>query len=237
MSTKALQINDFIETEIDKFITSKVPSNYSLLKFLQNLNPSSEDILNFQKLSSLYDILNDVMAAFCKIDEQLKEAYGFLTRPQLNLYKIMLERFIEDLKTYFEISSVPIKKSFVKKPKKIIPEKQISKMQYLKEIEINGEVIESFEPKKLIGKTELYIYDTVQKLLIVYYSNGFIIKGTTIQNFDKTNSIAKRANLTDVDYVLKNPKIPCKKYMNGISNKPRLPSGRINSNCILLKVY
>lgn len=237
MNPTTLQINDFVESEIDKFINSRIPSNYSLLKFLNHLKPTPEDILDFQKSSLLYATLNDTMSAFCKTDEQLVEAYGHFSRPQLNSYKIMLERFVEDIKTYFLTISVPVKKAFTRKAKKISPEKQISKMQFLKECEIEGKIIKSIDPAKLIGKTELYVYDTVQKLLIVYYSSGFIVKGTTIQNFDKTNSYAKRGHLPDVEYILNNPKVPCKKYLSSMNRKPKAPSGRINSNCILLKVY
>mgnify|MGYP003335686797 CR=1 FL=1 len=68
-------------------------------------------------------------------------------------------------------------------------------------------------------------------------ASGFIVKGTTIQNFDKTNSYAKRGHLPDVEYILNNPKVPCKKYLSSMNRKPKAPSGRINSNCILLKVY
>ena len=91
-------------------------------------------------------------------------------------------------------------------------------------------------------KNKLYIYNCKNKKLIEYVTHsttGFEVSGTSIKNFDKVDS--KQATLRKPDEIL--PMILGKtekqieKIWNTLTTKIDNPTGRVNADCILMRVF
>ena len=98
----------------------------------------------------------------------------------------------------------------------------------------------SINPEKIIGASELWIYNTRYKTLGVYYAvnvnRGLSVKGCTIQNFDKDTSIQKTARKPQEVLEVLN-KRSLKKQLKEMKTKEQNMTGRINSQTILLGVF
>jgi hypothetical protein len=118
---------------------------------------------------------------------------------------------------------------------RINPEKKIKNLKWQKE---DRELkLLSIPPEKIIGAQELWTYNTRYKHLTHYVARGrtgFSIKGTTLQDFDVDNSMAKV--LRKPEEVLTKVLEKKKKILEGLTTKPIEPTGRINENTILLRV-
>ena len=116
----------------------------------------------------------------------------------------------------------------------------MAKLQYCTE-DIDAKLT-SINPIMIPGKHKLYVYNTKQRKLAEYVTtamSGFEISGTSIKNFDKKES--KTATLRKPDEVL--PMILNKtekqleKTWDTITTKITNPTGRINSDCILMRTF
>ena len=126
----------------------------------------------------------------------------------------------------------------IKKPK--TSDKQVEKLQYMTE-NVDDKLI-SINPVLIPGKNKLYIYNCKNKKLQEYVTtstSGFEISGTSIKNFDK--KLSKQSTLRKPDIVL--PDVLTKtekqieKIWNTLTTKIDNPTGRINKDCILLRVF
>ena len=100
----------------------------------------------------------------------------------------------------------------------------------------------SINPVLVPGKHKLYIYNCKNKKLQEYVTtatSGFEISGTSIKNFDKESS--KQATLRKPDVilpdVLNRTEKQIEKIWNTLTTKIDNPTGRINKDCILLRVF
>ena len=100
----------------------------------------------------------------------------------------------------------------------------------------------SIAPEKFIGVQELWCFNTKTKVLTVYRSDkhsGLDVRGQTIKDFDPKGSVSKKIGRKTEYYLertLKGGKIVLRKLMNEINVKATTPTGRINSDTILLRV-
>lgn len=99
----------------------------------------------------------------------------------------------------------------------------------------------SINPLDILGASILWIFDTKTRKLIKYKANsdGFSIKGTTLANFNETESMAKalRKPLDQLSTFTKLNKIAMAKYFDELPTIAILAGGRLNENQILLKVF
>ena len=126
----------------------------------------------------------------------------------------------------------------IKRPK--ASDKQVEKLQYMTE-NVDAKLI-SINPVLVPGKHKLYIYNCKNKKLQEYVTtatSGFEISGTSIKNFDKESS--KQATLRKPDVilpdVLNRTEKQIEKIWNTLTTKIDNPTGRINKDCILLRVF
>ena len=162
-----------------------------------------------------------------------------MTAAQLNRFIKFIQSIIDDADTWAN-NNKKVKTSRKKKTVKTIKvDKLFSKFQYLKTF--NELKLVSISPEKILGAGQLIVYNTKYKTLSHFYaasSEGFSVKGTTVQNVSE-KSITKR---------LRNPKnvltelqkcgiIAMRKMINGINTKESIANHRINNNTILLKVF
>ena len=98
----------------------------------------------------------------------------------------------------------------------------------------------SINPEKIIGATELWVFNTRYNRLGVYRAvnsvRGFSVKGCTIQHFDENESVQKTARKPkDAVNVLN--KRSLKAMFKTMKTKEQPLTGRINAQTILLGVF
>ena len=181
-------------------------------------------------------ILQELQEAQEGEDEQLEEAYAHLSEDELESLIVFYTALIDDASSYGEM----VKK--VRKPRKkkvITPEKQIKNLKFQeRDKEMN---LVSIDPKKIIGASDLWTYNTRYKLLTVLRSidsSGLKVKGTSIIGYDEKTSETKRTGRKSdhfVKAVLTGGKVALRKIMSE-SKYDALLGHRINENTILLRV-
>lgn len=226
-------IQHIVEKQIDRFIVERQKPKFNFYKFLSSENIDKKTILEFSENKFIESTYEEVHKAYKREDEYLVEAYGNYRKTQLREFLEFLAGIINDLKQYI------IEKS-VRKPRKkkqIDPEKVVAKVSYCSSINIFGTEYASINPKDILGKKILYMIDTKNNKLIVIHSEGIQIKGTTIINVDKEKSWSKRIrnHKQIIDHINNNSQLVLKNLFNQLKTTPIEVTGRINSNCLLIK--
>lgn len=180
-----------------------------------------------------YDVVFD---AYHKKCDQAVEAYSHITKGNKKKMLDLMDKIFEDIERMRTNSKAT--RTRIKKPK--TSDKQVEKLQYMTE-NVDAKLI-SINPVLIPGKNKLYIYNCKNKKLQEYVTtstSGFEISGTSIKNFDK--KLSKQSTLRKPDVVL--PDVLTKtekqveKIWNTLTTKIDNPTGRINKDCILLRVF
>jgi hypothetical protein len=231
------QVDEVINTMIDEFIIYRKKPKFNMLKFLQGekvdrrtINQICEDD---STLRNVFIELSDVQDAIRGMDPVLSEAYGHLKKPELREYQEMLQQIVEDVKTYKDTKRITRKRNSPP------PEKQVKGIRYNQAQIIGGTIYKSIDPALMVAKRVLCFYNTKMNELTVIYANKNIkVKGTTVIDFDEEKSWTKRIrNPLVVLPRLTGPIRPegIEQIKNSIKTKHKVPTGRINQHCILLK--
>ena len=101
--------------------------------------------------------------------------------------------------------------------------------------------IVSVHPAEIIGCQQLWIYNTKYRKLIQYNSMGpagIQVKGTTLTGWDTESSTSKTLRKPEelLTGLLRAGKVALRSYMSSIKTSESKPNGRINQECILLRV-
>jgi len=177
---------------------------------------------------------NQVKDELTSTEPDCIEAYSHIPYKK----KLELISFLESLAVTEQVEEVPVKRTRTKKPKSAA--KQIKKLKYMDNFqELN---LKSINPEKIIGATNLWVYNTQYKILFNYVAEkdkSFEIKGTTLLNFDENLSVGKRLRKPEevLTTILNGGKIVFRKTFEGLKTKPIKTTGRINEHCILLKAF
>ena len=219
-----------IEGHFDEDYTQKF-NTYSRFKghgLKGNAIKYFEDLLKRE-----YEVISD---AYNKTCEQAVEAYSHISKG--NKRKIMKQ--YED--AFADIERLRDSFKAQRKPRAIKPkasDKQIEKLQYCKEDE--DAKLTSINPILIPRKHKLFVYNRKNKKLIEYTCSsvdGFIVSGTSIKNFDDTS---RQATLRKPDVVLPDILNRTEKQIDKIwetlTTKIDKPTGRINSDCILMRTF
>ena len=117
---------------------------------------------------------------------------------------------------------------------------QIKKLQY-KEEDVENKLT-SINPVMIPTKQRMFVYNTKTRKLIEYISNstkGFEVSGTSLKNFcNKESKVSKLRNpqqILPLVLTLAPTKIE-KQVWDTLTTKITVPNGRINKDCILLRV-
>ena len=99
----------------------------------------------------------------------------------------------------------------------------------------------SISPTDIIGASKLIVFNTKYRELTIYTTldpAGFIVKGTTIQNFSKDSSKSKKVRKPEnILPVVKTSGIrEINKRFTDLNTKSKTPTGRLNSSTIIMKV-
>lgn len=226
---KSREIGGEIDGQIDDFVTSGCPANFKVS--MNGIStPVAKLIADFYRplLSELQEVLEGN-------DEQLVEGYSNFTKPQLKRFISLIETIISNCEQ--------AKKVVVRKPRarKAKPAGEIVKnLKFKKEDTDLG--IKSISAPTIVGANELWVYNTKYRKLQVYRAieGGMLtVKGTSILNYDTKTSGSKtlRKPAEQLVPMMTMSKRPMNAAYKLIKGTEATPNGRINEECVLVKVY
>ena len=222
-----------VEGKVDDFIDSGYKMKYEAYNHLLDLGCKAA---HARKMRPMYlECYNELVDVYNKDDEYYVEAWSHL-KPKY--HKLMMDLYgtiLDDIDRIIKNSTAQRKP---RKKKTLTATRLISKLKYQKEYPDLRLV--SINPEKIIGANDLWLYNTKSNRLGVYHAEnevrGFSIKGSTMQYFDKTESIEKKAGKPkDTLAVLK--KGTLKKTLKNLKTSERPLTGRIGKDTILLGVF
>ena len=167
-------------------------------------------------------------------DKQLVEGYA-------NIGKVKAKKLIKVLESISDacaqqvVSAKAARKPRARKEK---PASIVAKgVKYMKEYTELG--VKSVAPEKIIGASEVWVFNTKYKKLQVYRTTATLgIKGTTILNYDVATSGAKTLRKPELvkGYAEMTKRNLANEYKN-LKTKESAVNGRINEECVILKVF
>lgn len=225
-STHIAEINGMI----DDFITNDTEIDVASYLKANNVSPQVSKLIPAAFNSTIAE-LNEVLEG---TDKQLVEGYSHLKKVKIKKLLKSLES-IQDACAQQVVSAKAARKPRAKKEK---PASVVAKsVKYMKEYAELG--IKSVAPEKIIGSSEVWIYNTKYKKLQVYRSVGALgIKGTTILNYDVATSGAKTLRKPELvkGYADMTKRNLGTEFKN-LKTKEAAVNGRINEECVILKVF
>lgn len=225
--------------QIDDFIENKFKSNFELRTLLSEKQVKAPQAKRIAE--QLTVDVQELQDALNKKDEQLVEGYSHWSEKQLKLVIGFYQTLIVSAWDWYD-SAKKIgqlhRKPRARKEKS--PEQQTAKVKFQRKDDTLN--LTSIEAKKIIGATQLWVYNTKYRMLGVYHASnerGFFVKGTTIQNFDEHTSIEKKLRKPEetLPKVVEGGKVALRKMMDTIRCKNKNLTGRLNENTILIKVF
>jgi hypothetical protein len=222
-------VDKWMEGEFDK--KKVVFPTYGLLQ-LHKIKGAGINMFK-EKIQFEYDLVSD---AYNKTCEQAVEAYSHIKkgdqRKMLDLLTSILDD-IDRLKANTKVTRIPR----AKKPK--ASDKQIEKLNY--KAQDDEAKLVSINPIMIPGKNKLFVYNTKQRVITVYSNDsasGFEVKGSTVYNWDDKTSMSTTLRKPDdiLPQILTKTEKQIEKVLSSLTTKVKKPTGRINKDCILLRV-
>ena len=179
---------------------------------------------------------NEYYDAYHKKDKNAVEAYEHITKKEVKRRLDVCETMLTDLDKIQAATKATRKK---KAPQVRTADKQIKALKFLKED--NAYKLVSVDPLSVPGAYRLYTFNVKTRELTEYVTtatNGFEIKGTTIQNFEADKSRKTRLRKPDefLPVILKKTPNQIDKEWKKLTTKTTEPTGRINADTILVRV-
>lgn len=171
-------------------------------------------------------------------DEDLKEAYSFTTPQMRKTFLAFYERIDSACDTMIQTGKAQRKP---RKPKAVSKEKVVGKLKF--QINDADLGIASINPIDIIDASEVWVYNTKTRKLGVYKTGalhtGLTVKGTSIKDFDPTNSIQKtvRKPAEQLKMFKGTAKTRYQKAFDAIKTTDTKMNGRLNDNTIILKAF
>ncbi len=224
-----------LEGEIDKFILSNFKSEFNPYEFLKKNNIKPLYAKRFVEMftKSYIKELKDVVL---KTDEQLNEGYSMWKPAQTKKLQAFVQKIVDDSVAWAD----NVKKSKVPRKKKVkSADKLIKRLKYIKnDTELN---LVSVDPIKLIGSSEVWIFNVKTRRMDHYISNGpagISVKGSTLQNFNEENSTTKtiRKPLELSKNIVIGTTRAANKYFDGLKTKIKKSTGRLNAFSLILRI-
>ena len=239
MRERAREAAGELEGVLDEFVfagakTANISVNPVGLLTERNVLPQHISILTEvwkKKLVEFQDVLEGN-------DSQLNQAYGHYSKHQIKAVIKFIEAVLAGFDSYINVKKAS---KAPRKRKAVSPEKQASKVKFLKQFEELKLV--SVHPAKIIGASEVWAYDTAKRKLHYYLADSHVgtlgVKGSTILGFDSSKSGVKtvRKPVDVLKKIMAAGKPATRKLFGEINAVHAQPNGRTNENLIILKVY
>lgn len=227
---KAREICAIIDGEIDEFVAAGCPKEFKFSVTSKAYNaPIAKHLIAFYKdhVAELAEVLDGK-------DEQLNEGYGNFKRMELKRFHSLLESFVADAE---QVTKTVFRKPRARKAK---PAAEIVKRLKFK-VSDEDYGIQSVSPYKIVGASELWVFNTKYKKLQVYRAidnDTLTVKGTSVLNYNTVTTQSKTLRKPElVGAYAKLGKRTLNTTFKDLTTKPTTPNGRINEECILLAVF
>ncbi len=224
-----------LEGEIDKFILSNFKSEFNPYDFLKENSIKPLYAKRFVEIFTK-SYIKELKQVLAKTDEQLNEGYRMWKPLQIKKILAFVQKIVDDSKLWAD----NIKKNKAPRKKKTkSAEKLINRLKYIKnDTELN---LVSVDPIKLIGSSEVWIFNVKTRRMDHYISNGpagISVKGSTLQNFNEETSITKtiRKPLEISKNIVTATARVALKYFDGLKTKTKKSSGRLNAFSLILRI-
>lgn len=222
-----------IEYSIDELIQSqfkKVPSPLAIMQDKVKAVHANRIVDMFKKDRA------EIQEALDTDDEQLQEGYRNYSKLQLRKLVSYYDQIINDAIKLADNSKQTRKP---RKRKTKTPEQLVSKIKILaedKEFKLKSE-----DAKKIIGATQLWVFNVKTRKLGVYHADdasGLSVKGSTVLNYSEQKSVCKTLRKPEeiLPEVVKGGKVFLRNVMDGIKAKEKNLTGRLNGDTILVKI-
>jgi hypothetical protein len=180
--------------------------------------------------------LLDFNDAYHKRCDQAVEGYSHIKRSVMRRRIKHVELMLADCDKLKAASAATRK---VRKPRVKSADKQVVNMKYKKED--NDYKLVSINPISIVGSYRLYVFNAKTREITEYVSgkvDGFSVKGTTLQGFDPDNSRKIRLRKPEDFIKIAQSKTPrqINTEWSKLTTKESKPNGRINTDCILLRI-
>ena len=230
------KMSEEIDYALDEFTTNPESFDPKAIKVLNLLKAKEAKAAHARIIKGFYtksyEELQEAAEGNC---EQLKEAYGYLSKPQLK--KIIA--FYHEIISACDMLGQEAKVNRKPRAKKTQPkEKIVSKLKYAKTNEQLKLV--SINPTEIIGVKELWVYNIKSRKIGKYVANEYLelgVKGTSITGFNENLSVQK--TLRKPEEQLKEfkaaGKVQLRKFLDDIRAVDIKLNGRINEDIILLR--
>lgn len=232
MAEKAREIAGEFEGAIDDFVLSdKTFEAKDILKNMAVAGPVAKLVApKFDK------IIAELEEALEGKDEQLKEAYSHIKKTKLKKLVVLYKSIADACGLQVQVAKatrMPRKRK--EKPAGVL----VAKMKFMKEDADYG--LKSVIASSIINAQELWVFNTKYRKLQVYRANdakGLSVKGTSIVGYDPEQSGSKMLRKPEqvVAYATMT-KRPLGAAFKALTTKQQAVNGRINEECILLKVF
>ena len=181
--------------------------------------------------------LPDMKAAYDKTDEDLVEAYSFLSKKQFENRISVFEEMLNDLNKY-KLSAKATRAPRAKKTKPA--EKQVEKLKYLKHDQ--SLKITSITPVRIVSARRVLVYNTKYRMLCSYESystQGITVKGTSLKNLDETLCKNRKLRKPEefLSIAMKSTEKQFDKAWDKLTTREGKPNGRINEETLILRVF
>ena len=226
---------DWDEQVIDEWQNGNFKIDFKTYELWKSHQLKGNTIDAFRRIVQFeYDNIKDAYDQKC---DQAEESYSHITkRNQKKMLNLMDSVFTDLAKLKDSFKAVRLPRA--KKPK--TTDLQIKNLQFKQE-DIDSK-IQSINPVLIPGKEILFVYNTKYKALHMYVSTstrGFEVSGTSIKNFEP--SLSKSAKLRKPHDILPEA-LKCthkqmeKRVWDKLTTKISIPNGRVNKDCVLLRV-
>ena len=230
------KVEDFIsiiESRVDDYIDSNYKLKYDVYNHMIEIGCKA---MHARKMRPFYvDCYNELVDVYNKEDEYYMESWSHL-KPKY--HKTMMDFYgiiVDDLDRIIKNSTAQRKP---RKKKTLTASRLIKNLKYQQEF--TDLKLVSINPEKIIGATELWVFNTKNNRLGVYRAvnsvRGFSVKGCTIEHFDENESVQKTARKPKEALNILN-KRSLKAMFKNMKTKEQPLTGRINAQTILLGVF
>lgn len=234
LKEKTLGIMGEIEGFIDEHLDGTLDKNFSLYTHLKGLDAAAQTAHDI--IRAYREMEAELSELLVEKTEDLVEGYSHMTLSQQTKLLKLVSGFINDSEK-FVLSKKATRKTRVKKATPAT--KQVEKVIYQKE---SAEYkITSTSPAYIVGATEVYLFNTktrVIKYLVTNNNDGFIVKGTSIKNYDEELSFKKKLRKPEetIDSINKVTKLRALKALKALKTADKPTDSRINADTVILKV-
>jgi len=232
MLDKAHEIAGEFEGLLDDFLLEdKTFDAKDILKQLQVSGPIAKLIAPmFDKtIAELQEVLKGK-------DEQLVEGYSNMKKTKIKKFLALVESIKDACGLQVQVAkSTRAPRKRKEKPAGVL----VAKMKFMKDSPEFG--IKSVMATTIVNSQELWVFNTKYRKLQVYRAidpKGLSVKGTTIVGYDPEQSGSKMLRKPElVKGYASMTKRPLSTAYKALTTKEQAVNGRVNEECILLKVF